>query len=655
MKKTTTLLSLLALTTLGFAQSPRMVLFEEFTGENCPPCASTNPAIKPFLVAHQNVDMITIKWQSPIPSAPTSLTSLYKQNQAEIDARDSYYSISSAPSMRVDGQDPSIAFGAPSDHAAYIPDTQSSTFANASVISSPFTIAMSRSWDATYANITVTGTLTASQAFTSVGALKFRLVMTEKEIYYTTAPGTNGEKSFEFVARKSFPDLANGTAMASSWVASQTQTFSIVCPVPSYIWDKTQVEFVGFIQDEGNKNVLQAGLAPWQPISNDAKATTILGLTTVICASSVTPQAVILNNGDNAITTMTINPYLGTVAQAPVYFTGNIAAGATTTIALNALTGLTGGAKTFSYNIVQINGGADNNTLNNTKKIPFNVISSYTPAPISQNYSSAIPAFPGTGWILSNVDAGAATSTWQRSTAANAFTATPAGCAKYNFYNNANVGDIDELFMPAVSLSGIADPMLTFDVAKANYPDGADLNDQLLVKISTDCGANWTTLYSKDKTNLPTAPSTTVAFTPTAAQWRSESINLVAYANAPEVLVKFVTINDYGNNLYMDNVNLKSALATGVKVKTEDFAEVSIFPNPAVNETTIKIVTTNNTNNANVIITNNIGQVVYQNSKSLELGLNQISIDTKFFAAGLYNVTVISKDGSITKKLTVTN
>jgi hypothetical protein len=26
-----------------FAQTPRKVLYEEFTGETCPPCASTNP------------------------------------------------------------------------------------------------------------------------------------------------------------------------------------------------------------------------------------------------------------------------------------------------------------------------------------------------------------------------------------------------------------------------------------------------------------------------------------------------------------------------------------------------------------------------------------------------------------------------------------
>lgn len=54
MKKTTTLLSFLALTTVGFAQSPRMSLYEEFTGENCGPCAGTNPGLDVKLAANLN-------------------------------------------------------------------------------------------------------------------------------------------------------------------------------------------------------------------------------------------------------------------------------------------------------------------------------------------------------------------------------------------------------------------------------------------------------------------------------------------------------------------------------------------------------------------------------------------------------------------------
>lgn len=649
MKKTTTILGLMAITSFGFAQSPRMSLFEEFTGENCPPCASTNPVIDPFLATHQGVDCITLKWQVAIPSAPSSPTSLYQQNITEINARDNYYSISSAPSARLDGQDPSVAFGATSDHAYYI--TQSGVLSSATSVSSPFTIVMNRSYDPTYSTITVTGTITASQAYTAVGALKFRLVMTEKEIHYATAPGSNGEKDFHWVARKSFPDLTNGTAMASSWTAAQTQTFSISCPVPSYIWDKSQIEMVGFIQDDGNKKVLQAALSTAAPVGIDAQAFAIAGLGAVNCGSTANPAVVVKNIGVNAISTMTINPYLNTTAQTPYIWTGNLAAGATTTITLNPVTGLAAGTMNYSVNIVGVDAG-DNNNGNNTKKQSFAVVTSYTPAPIVQTYTSAL--FPGTGWILVNTDGGSATTTWQRSTAAGGFGSTPAGCAKYNFFNNANVGDVDELFMPAMSLSGLSTAMLTFDVAKADYLDAtlsSPYNDILEVHVSTDCGANWTTVYSKDNTNLATAPTSSVAFTPTAAQWRAESINLNSYAGQSQVLVKFVAINDYGNNLYIDNVNLSGSV--GIQKLDNNVSSIDMFPNPATTETAVNIDLVQSSETV-ITVLNTAGQIVYQSKSTLNAGKNTVTIDTRNFASGIYNVIIATDNGSVAKKLSVT-
>jgi hypothetical protein len=476
--------------------------------------------------------------------------------------------------------------------------------------------------------------------------------MTEKEIHYATAPGSNGEKDFHWVARKSFPDLTNGTAMANTWTIGQTQTFTIACAVPSYIWDKSQVEMVGFIQDDANKKVLQAGLAQANPLTNDAKASAFGGVDPVICGTTLNPQAIVTNNGSNAITSMTINPYLNTTAQTPFVYTGNIAAGATSTIALNPVT-VAGGANTFSINITQVNGGTDNNIGNNTKKQAFSVVTSYSPAPIVQTYSFVV--FPGTGWILVNTDGGSATNTWQRTTSAGAFGIAPAGCAKYNFYNNANVGDVDELIMPAMSLTGITSPMLTFDVAKAAYIESgmtSPLNDKLEVLVSTDCGANWTTVYSKDDAGgLTTAPSVSVAFTPTGAQWRSESINLAAYANEAEVLVKFAATNDYGNNLYMDNINL-SETATSIKIIDANFASVEMFPNPSSTETSLQINLINSSD-VTINVLNNVGQVVYQNKSLLNAGSNSVNIDTRNFAAGIYNVVVASQDGSVTKKLSV--
>src|SRR5947207_6199043 len=70
------------------AQSPRLSLFEEFTGETCPPCAATNPGLNSTLLSATNATkIVAIKWQVPIPSAPSNTWSLYKTNKAEIDWR----------------------------------------------------------------------------------------------------------------------------------------------------------------------------------------------------------------------------------------------------------------------------------------------------------------------------------------------------------------------------------------------------------------------------------------------------------------------------------------------------------------------------------------------------------------------------------------
>lgn len=641
MKKTTTLLGFLAITTIGFAQSPRMSLYEEFTGENCPPCAGTNPGLDVKLNANLN-NTIPLKWQVAIPSAPSSLTSLYQQNKLEIDARDNYYSISSAPSCRQDGKSATV-FGATSDHPGY---TTATILNAAAAVTSPFTIALTRSWDPTFSTITCSVTLTATGNYTTTGTnLKFRLVMTEKAVTYATAPGTNGEKDFHWVARKSFPDLANGTAMANTWTVGQTQTFTVACVLPSYIWDKSQVEMVGFIQDDANKNVLQAALGAAAPLTNDAASTAVAGLSAVSCASSLTPQVAVKNNGSNAITSMNLNPYINGVANgAPFLWTGSLAAGATTTVTMNAVTSLSSGSNTFSVNITNVNGGTDNNNANNSVSSKFITIGTYGPAPITQDFQTT--TFPPTNWALVNPDGGA--DTWSRVTTTGGFGASTASTRYFSY--NIPAGDKDELYFPPMNLSTISTPSLQFDVAYAGYTSSAPENDQLDVMVSTNCGATWTTVYSKAGTTLSTAPTTTANFVPTAAQWRKETIGLSAYANAPAVLVKFVATSDYGNNMFVDNVNLSASV--GVYEVDKNVTSIDLYPNPAINETTIKIAM-NEQSSAVVTILNTMGQVVYQSTNTLNIGVNSVNIDTKNLASGVYNVIITTQNGGVTKKLSI--
>ncbi len=637
MKKTSTFLSMfLGIGLIANAQSTRLALYEEFTGENCPPCAATNPGLDAMLAQPANtVNAQCIKWQVAIPSAPSATWSLYQTNSTEINWRDNYYSISSAPSGIMDGQNVTV-FGASSNHPANMNSTH---IANAQAVTTPFTMTINSVWDATFSNAVVTITVASSSAFTPVGAFKLRLVLTEKEIDFATAPGTNGEKHFSNVVRKSYPDIQNGTALPAAWVASQVQTYTINCAAPSYIQNKAEMMFVAFLQDDGDKKVWQTTRTAPVQIPNDIKLNTI-AIPSFSCANSLNPSIIVYNQGSTAITDMTITPTIDGVAQTPVNFTGNIASLATTTIALGTYTAAAGN-HTINVNITGVSGG-DPNTANNVKTVNSALVQTYFAAPLIQAFAAT--TFPPANWFVVNADKGPS---WSRVAAGN----NGAGSAKYDFYNNGVVGDKDEMYVLPSDLSTMPVPMLSFDVAYAQY---ANENDKLQVMASVDCGANWTTIFDKAGSVLKTVNAQTSAFTPaSSAQWRNELVSLpAAAASNPSVLVKFVATAAYGNNMYIDNINISNS-NVGIKTNNADVFNVQLYPNPSSDYTNLDI-TSKKAAKANVVVYNTIGQVVFEKEVSLNEGFNSININTQAFSAGVYNVVLSSEIGNSVKKLNVT-
>lgn len=638
------------------AQTPRLSLVEEFTGENCPPCAAYNPAFNALLSQPQNTaNVVPLKWQVPIPSAPTATWSLYQTNKTEINYRySSYgYGINSAPSVRIDGQMPTV-FGAGGEN---ITQQNSQVFATAQSYTSAFSVTLNRAWDLTYSSINVTVNIVGSASFTPVGALKFRLVMTEELIQFATPPGSNGETTFENVAVRSFPTpsgIQNGTALtAGTWTLGQSQSFVINCPVPSYVRDKSEIAFVGFIQDDGDRRVAQAVRASKDPIPNDAKAISATLPAYFICGSSTTPQMLIKNNGSNAITALTITPIVDQIPSSNVTtWTGNLAVGASTNLVLNPITAA-GGGHVLDLNISGVS-GVDFNLLNNTSNTSFYLSTGYTSTPVAEGFVST--AFPPVLWGLKNTDGGAS---WSQNNLRGAF-GLSTNSAKYDFYSNSVTGDADDLFLPPMDLSGTMTPSLTFDVAYRQY--NAASSDKLEVFVSDDCGVTWTSKYSKAGPTLSTfAGYQTGAFLPLqdSAYWRHETIALPGYAYAT-LLVKFRATSAYGNNLYLDNVNLQQEqpiveppVTTGIVTTNNNNLSVGLYPNPSNGETNLKIATAKPTS-VKITVMNILGQSVYTQAANLSAGSNNISLNVSEFAAGVYNVMIESNTGTTVKKLNVT-
>jgi hypothetical protein len=174
--------------------------------------------------------------------------------------------------------------------------------------------------------------------------------------------------------------------------------------------------------------------------------------------------------------------------------------------------------------------------------------------------------------------------------------------------------------------------------------------------VSDDCGANWTTVWSKSGSALATAGPMPTAFIPNDPQnftdWSTAQVFMPGF-NKSSVLVKFVTTNDNGNNLFIDNVNLYQKNPTGIAKNSTSAFNLNIYPNPSTGVANLSISSPVSTD-SKVTVYNTLGQIVFEKNITLTEGSNVVTVDVKDFSAGVYNVVIDSKTSSLTKKLTVT-
>ncbi len=629
MKKVSLLISLLVLNVTLFA-SQRIVLVEEFTNASCPPCAAQNPAFNTLLNANQT-KIVELKYQTNWPGVDPM--NAQTQNLG-VGTRVTYYGVTGVPNGFYDG----VAFTGASYVGAPANATQT-TIDNEYAVASNFDLALSHSFNAAYDSMFISCDITCTAA--TSGNLVLQLAIMERDIYFTTAPGTNGETHFEGVMRNMIPN-ASGTALAGSWSIGQMQHLDFAVAVPWYIYDLNKVGAVAFIQNNTGKAVLQAAYStPIGGIStaNNASVSSVTNLPFLTCTGSYTPSIVIKNLASTALTSATINYSLDGVLLGSQPWTGSLALNATATVALPQMN-VGGGAHTFTFTVVNPNGSVDfapvNNTVSRNVDYPTSVL-----APVTEAFAPV--SYPPTGWGVEDVNVDGYT--WTRSSAGF----SGAGSSKIDFFNSPNARQ-DNLYLPVVNLTWAVSGSTTleFDVAYAQYTTE---NDRLKVNVSMNCGSTWINVYDKMGTTLMTSAAQTTAFTPSSAsQWRHETVSLESYVGSSSVAFQFNGISNYGNNCYVDNINIVDG-TTGIKIPLS-FGSIAVYPNP--NKGTFMVNTTaQKMQNVTISITNILGEVVKPvDIKNTSSGIYQVDITNQ--PAGNYFVKIANEEGSITKRVSVT-
>jgi hypothetical protein len=616
MQKIYSLIACLLISGSVFSQSQRLVLFEEFTSENCGPCAATNGPLNDLLNSNGN-EVVSIKYQNNIPSAGP----MYGHNTADVNSRMTYYANNYSPNGIVDGN-------VYNDQPATL--TQA-ILTNRAAVTSPFTVNITHAINGTDVNVTAVVKMTGS---ISPAGLVAQFAIIERNVYFTAAPGSNGEKHFEGVMKKMLPN-SSGTALPSTMVQGDSVVYNFSWTMAN-VYNQVQLAVVGFVQDNATKEVHQAGYSRTL-IQNDA-GVTATQINYLNCDTVVTPSVNVFNYGISDLTSVDILYKVDAGTNQTYNWTGNIPSGGSGLITLPAIT-LTAGSHTITTATANPNGSADQDAFNDSKVTPLLIAAAPIATPIIQGFTTG--AFPPAGWARYNADA---SYTWTRVAAGATGTN---GSAKIDFYNSTP-GQIDELFLPPFSLAGANNAYLTFYVAKVRYSPA--YNDEIDFNATTDCGTTWNMLWGKtDDTGLTTnLTANTNAWTPVSGSttdWRQETVDLSSLLGQTNIIAKFTAISGYGNNGYIDDINITQNVGVGENSVTET---ISVFPIPSAGNVSLTLDKLN-ASTFTLVITDLAGKTISRQENVANTGT--LTVDLSSFENGSYLVNIETPGQKIIKKV----
>ena len=277
----------------------------------------------------------------------------------------------------------------------------------------------------------------------------------------------------------------------------------------------------------------------------------------IFCMNSDFSANVMLTNfGTANLTSATIYAVVGSGAPVSVNYSGNLAQYESTVITIPGINaGGAAGNQVLKIYTSNPNASADQRPLNDTSMVNITVVSGSGTISVTEGFESA--SFPPSGWTVLNPDPGSIT--WERTTSARN---SGVASAYINFYNYSGATDhLDYLIAPGISVTNADSVVLTFSRAYKQY--SATQNDTLMIQISNQCGATTfpITAWKKGGADLATAAGFVVgSYVPAATDWLKERIDLKSYipVGSNSIVVSFTSKNGPGQNLYIDDVNLRT-------------------------------------------------------------------------------------------------
>jgi hypothetical protein len=290
----------------------------------------------------------------------------------------------------------------------------------------------------------------------------------------------------------------------------------------------------------------KGGLPP-VVVSNDAGIRNIPQSSPYLCNHVYLPEVEIRNYGTNNISEVEVRLLIDNLPAGIKTFSVSLDPLESTTLSLDAVTINVPGDHTLTYIIESVNGMADNNPDNDVESYESRLLPD-ADGLVNTDFENGLPA----EWNILNPDGAI---TWTIATAP--FQSAQNRALHMNFYDYQQEGEIDVWVSPVIDLTSAAGPSLTFNLAHKQYPG---IEDGLMITATNLCGNpifDSDTLYYKTGNDLATVSGSTSSpyFPESSSDWVNETIDLSDYSGE-KIIINFVGINGYGNNLFLDNIQI---------------------------------------------------------------------------------------------------
>ena len=432
----------------------------------------------------------------------------------------------------------------------------------------------------------------------------------------------------------------------SSGFYTNTYTYNIPNNLNGVDYDLFNLEVAVFVA-EGQQEIINGNISSMSYIVPngvsliDLSANTNMSLPSSYCDNVITPEITVSNNTFVPVDTFVVSYVLNSDPPVSQTIYNLLLGGGTTSISFPTIT-LPSGNNNINFSCATLSGTSYIDNISNNNIASTGDFSVLSPSAIGtthsegfEGYNLATPAPNNAILIEDNGNwVGILDPTYTSGVPVGAF-GNSANSFRWRF-GDFSPGENATILFDKLDFSNSINNEVHFSFSHANKNSWDQ--DKLQILVSLDCFNTYQVVEEIAGGNLHTAsilwPSN--PFYPTSQDWDSTSIDLSAYDGESEVSIAFCGIYGGGNNLYIDDVNIRQDNSTTSLQNIDQ--NLLIYPNPAIDKLFI------NEKCKKIEIYDILGKLVIEEKETLSIDIDKLNIGTYFIK--LYN-----GENIITKKI----